>query len=332
RIWGAVRYGGGCPGVDEYAVWRRGRTLRAWKARRLGGRPRQHYRAARRVRARHGARVRGEVAVPVRRLELLRQAVPAGLLHRHLPAVLRRRAVRRESPLHRPQGRIPGADRRRHAGRGLAGQERQPGDQGPRVLRRHRGPARGLRGGGRARDRAGGRPPPACPGADGGAVPGPDPVRVHQLGPDRLRVDGAGDRRLGRPPRRVGRRPARPRGRGQVLPAGGLLAAAVVAWLAVDLPVMIIAPSGWAYFYTFSKDRGADWGSIWYLFEHFNVPVLGSIQLSALNEMSAAFFAVACAAIAVLALAAPRRPRLPQLCFLMLAAFLMTNKVWSPQY
>ena len=48
--------------------------------------------------------------------------------------------------------------------------------------------------------------------------------------------------------------------------------------------------------------------------------------------MSAAFFAAACAAIAVLALAAPRRPRLPQLCFLVLAAFLMTNKVWSPQY
>ena len=34
----------------------------------------------------------------------------------------------------------------------------------------------------------------------------------------------------------------------------------------------------------------------------------------------------------MLALAAPRRPRLPQLCFLVLAAFLMTNKVWSPQY
>ena len=44
------------------------------------------------------------------------------------------------------------------------------------------------------------------------------------------------------------------------------------------------------------------------------------------------FLAAACAAIAVLALAAPRRPRLPQLCFLVLAAFLMTNKVWSPQY
>jgi len=119
---------------------------------------------------------------------------------------------------------------------------------------------------------------------------------------------------------------------GQLREFARTLAAAVLAWLAVDLPVMIAAPSGWAYFYVFSKDRGADWGSIWYLFEHFNVPVLGNVQLGALNQMSAAFFAAACAAIAVLALAAPRRPRLPQLCFLVLAAFLMTNKVWSPQY
>jgi uncharacterized membrane protein len=119
---------------------------------------------------------------------------------------------------------------------------------------------------------------------------------------------------------------------GQLRAFGKTLAAAVVAWLAVDLPVMIIAPSGWSYFYAFSKDRGADWGSIWYLFEHYNVPVLGNAQLSALNLMSAAFLILACAAIAVLGLAAPRRPRLPQLCFLVLAAFLMTNKVWSPQY
>jgi hypothetical protein len=119
---------------------------------------------------------------------------------------------------------------------------------------------------------------------------------------------------------------------GRMREFGKTLAAGVIAWLAVDLPVMIVAPSGWARFYVFSKDRGADWGSIWYMFQHFNVSVLGNPQLSALNKLSAVFFAVACAAIAVLALAAPRRPRLPQLCFLVLAAFLMTNKVWSPQY
>jgi uncharacterized membrane protein len=36
--------------------------------------------------------------------------------------------------------------------------------------------------------------------------------------------------------------------------------------------------------------------------------------------------------IGVLALAAPRRPRVPQLLFLILGAFMLTNKVWSPQY
>ena len=107
---------------------------------------------------------------------------------------------------------------------------------------------------------------------------------------------------------------------------------AAVAWLVVNVPVMIAAPAGWATFYQFSRTRPADWGSIWYLFEHFGVPILGATSLSTLNLMSAAAFGVACVAIVVLALAAPRRPRLPQLCFLVLAAFLMTNKVWSPQY
>jgi uncharacterized membrane protein len=113
---------------------------------------------------------------------------------------------------------------------------------------------------------------------------------------------------------------------------GRTLAAAVVAWLAVNLPIAIIAPHGWSYFYVFSKDRGADWGSIWYYFEHINLPILGDSQLGILNFMSVAFFVLFLAGIAWLALAAPRRPRLPQLCYLVLAAFLITNKVWSPQY
>jgi len=109
-------------------------------------------------------------------------------------------------------------------------------------------------------------------------------------------------------------------------------AAAALAWLAVNLPVMIAAPSGWATFFVFSEHRYADWGSLWYMFEYFNLRVIGNYQLSALNVMSAVALVVVYAAIALLALAAPRRPRLPQLCFLLLAAFLMTNKVWSPQY
>jgi uncharacterized membrane protein len=107
---------------------------------------------------------------------------------------------------------------------------------------------------------------------------------------------------------------------------------AVAAWLAVNLPVLLAAPSGWATFYIFNAKRGADWGSIWYLFETEHWPVLGGLSLPTINLTSAALFLAACVAVAVLALTAARRPRLPQLIFLTMAAFLLTNKVWSPQY
>jgi glycosyl transferase family 87 len=110
------------------------------------------------------------------------------------------------------------------------------------------------------------------------------------------------------------------------------VSSAAAAWLVVNVPVIIVAPSGWATFYQFSRTRPADWGSIWYVFEHFGVPVLGDTKIGTLNLLSAASLVIGCVAIAVLALAAPRRPRLGQLCFLVLAVFLMTNKVWSPQY
>jgi uncharacterized membrane protein len=108
--------------------------------------------------------------------------------------------------------------------------------------------------------------------------------------------------------------------------------AAAAAWLAVNIPVIIAAPSGWQTFYLYSKHRPADWGSIWYFFEMNRVPLLGTTSIASLNVVSTAAFALACAGIAVLALRAGRRPRLPQLFFLVLAAFLLTNKVWSPQY
>ena len=119
---------------------------------------------------------------------------------------------------------------------------------------------------------------------------------------------------------------------GRMREFGKAFGAGLLAWLVVDLPVAIPATANWARFYAFSRDRGADWGSVWYLFEHYNIPVLGDASQGTLNLMSSGAFAIACVGIAFLALAAPRRPRLPQLCFLLLAAFLILNKVWSPQY
>jgi len=101
------------------------------------------------------------------------------------------------------------------------------------------------------------------------------------------------------------------------------------AWAVVNVPVMIASPEGWARFYYYSRIRGADWGSIWYVFTRwFGL----SYTTSSLNLYEAGAIAVAFAGIIWLALAAPRRPRLPQLCFLTLALFLVLNKVYSPQY
>jgi len=51
-----------------------------------------------------------------------------------------------------------------------------------------------------------------------------------------------------------------------------------------------------------------------------------------LNLLSAVIFAAGCVLIGLLILTAPRRPRVPQVFFLVLAVFLLGNKVWSPQY
>jgi uncharacterized membrane protein len=109
-------------------------------------------------------------------------------------------------------------------------------------------------------------------------------------------------------------------------------ASAATAWLAVNLPVAFAAPAGWGRFYTLSKSRPADWGSVWYFFETERWPFVGALTGGPLNLLSAAAFAVGCVLIGALILTAPRRPRVPQVFFLVLAVFLLSNKVWSPQY
>lgn len=104
--------------------------------------------------------------------------------------------------------------------------------------------------------------------------------------------------------------------------------AAVVAWLVVNVPVMVRDFDGWAQFYVLSRERAAGFSSIWFVLDQqgFGLPE------RLLNPVAGGLFVAASLAIAWLALAAPRRPRLPQLAFLTIAAFLLTNKVYSPQY
>ncbi|MGW3442125.1 glycosyltransferase family 87 protein [Streptomyces sp. NPDC001076] len=107
--------------------------------------------------------------------------------------------------------------------------------------------------------------------------------------------------------------------------AGG----AVAAWLVVNLPVMIFAFDGWSKFYTFSQERGVDFGSFWLIWAQNTTtpPSTGFVNTAATVLVLLCFVG-----IAALALTAPRRPRFAQLAFLVVAAFILTNKVYSPQY
>ncbi|SCK14642.1 glycosyltransferase family 87 protein [Streptomyces sp. WMMB 322] len=105
------------------------------------------------------------------------------------------------------------------------------------------------------------------------------------------------------------------------------LGGAAASWLCVNLPVMLLAPQGWSKFYSFSQERPVDFGSIWLIIsQRTDNPV------SDANLYATALMALGCAGITLLALRSPRRPRLAQLALLVVALFILTNKVYSPQY
>ncbi|MFD8101794.1 glycosyltransferase family 87 protein [Nocardia fluminea] len=114
--------------------------------------------------------------------------------------------------------------------------------------------------------------------------------------------------------------------------------AAAGTWAAVNLPIAALYPEGWREFFRLNTTRHADPDSIYNVITSFTGWTGFDGQIghgeppTILNTVSLLAFVAACAGIAYLALTAPRRPRLTQLCFLVVAAFLLTNKVWSPQY
>lgn len=103
---------------------------------------------------------------------------------------------------------------------------------------------------------------------------------------------------------------------------------AIGAWLVINVPFMLINFDGWARFYTFSSERGEDFGSVWLLMTNIGI----GLPASVLNKVATGLFLLLCVGIAVLALRTIRRPRFAQLAFLVVAAFVITNKVYSPQY
>ncbi|MFI6871199.1 glycosyltransferase family 87 protein [Nocardia sp. NPDC050406] len=116
------------------------------------------------------------------------------------------------------------------------------------------------------------------------------------------------------------------------------VAAAAVTWVLVNLPIAALYPRGWWEFFRLNTERHADPDSLYNVatsftgWPGFDGPLKAGETPSILNLVSLLLFLGACAAIAWIALTAARRPRVAQLAFLVVAAFLLTNKVWSPQY
>lgn len=134
-------------------------------------------------------------------------------------------------------------------------------------------------------------------------------------------------------PYRVNLLSARPLGAAAVT-----VTAAASTWLAVNLPIAALYPNGWQEFFRLNATRHADPDSIYNVitsftgWSGFDGYLAHGEAPTILNLVSLLVFVIACLVIAYIGLTAPRRPRLAQLCFLVVAAFLLTNKVWSPQY
>ena len=125
---------------------------------------------------------------------------------------------------------------------------------------------------------------------------------------------------------------------GRLREFGKTALATFATWLLVNLPIMVLFPRGWSEFFRLNTRRGDDMDSIYNVVKVFTGwrgfdRDLGFWEPpTVLNAVTAVLFVLCCVGIAYVAMTAARRPRLAQLAFLVVAAFLLTNKVWSPQY
>lgn len=115
------------------------------------------------------------------------------------------------------------------------------------------------------------------------------------------------------------------------------LVGAVIAWAVVNVPVMLQYPDAWYEFIRLNSTRAPEYDSWYFIVQQLSGSTIWDATVTGgtptlLNAVSLVLFLIACAAIGWLALSAQRRPRFAQLAFLVVTAFLLTNKVWSPQY
>jgi uncharacterized membrane protein len=110
---------------------------------------------------------------------------------------------------------------------------------------------------------------------------------------------------------------------------GEVYVAAAVTWLLVNAPAFLSGPEDWKTFWRFNTDRAADLGSVWLVLDQrFD----WTSSADTINLWSWLFFGAWCIGVLAIGMTAPATPRLAQLGFLLVAGFLLVNKVYSPQY
>ena len=105
--------------------------------------------------------------------------------------------------------------------------------------------------------------------------------------------------------------------------------AAVLAWAAVNVPLALAAPEGWSRFFELSRGRGATSATLWALADELQ---LLRLDRAALNRASALAFAGGAVVILVVGLRRRSPAATWSLLLPLLAWFLVTNKVFSPQF
>lgn len=116
--------------------------------------------------------------------------------------------------------------------------------------------------------------------------------------------------------------------RKRLVRASVVTAAAIGAWAAVNLPIALLAPENWSEFYRFSQERPGTVASSWDIATNMGWLVMWTEDR---NRYAALLFLAGAAAI--VALGWRRHGQRPWLLFTpVLAWFMLTNKVYSPQF
>jgi uncharacterized membrane protein len=108
---------------------------------------------------------------------------------------------------------------------------------------------------------------------------------------------------------------------------------AIGTWLATNVVFMLWAPESWSLFFRFNEHRPADWDSLWFIpCQRLQGGTTSCGNTGFINEASFVLF-VGMSTV-LWSLRVRRYPDTPRwtLAFPILITFLLTNKVYSPQY